>query len=99
MDTAQSTMSPLALGNPLYVGTLCACVEVILLPPRPTPRYVIVARADGRVLGELRWHPRRQRYVFVPGVQTAYTSQDVSEIGVWLRRLTALVLAARLDES
>jgi hypothetical protein len=69
------------------LGTYCVCVEALSATLRPHPRYTILARHDGHVLGELRWHPTKAQYVFLPAAQTAWTSRDLSEIALWLRRL------------
>jgi hypothetical protein len=69
------------------LGTFCVCVELLSATPRQRPRYAILARHDDRCLGELRWHPTKAQYVFIPAAQTAWTSRDLSEIALWLRRL------------
>jgi hypothetical protein len=72
-DSAE--MSP-----PLYHGRACACV------PAGPGRYALVTH-DGRTIGELRWHARQQRWVFVPAANTSFPSGVLADIGVWLRRL------------
>jgi hypothetical protein len=65
----------------IYRGQTCACVR------QADSTYHVLA-LDGRLLGRIRWHGRVERYVFVPQSGTALDSGRLSEIGLWLRRLT-----------
>jgi hypothetical protein len=64
------------------------CIRLPKPPDRPRERYAILTAADGCVLGELRWSGRAQAYVLVPAERTVWGSGMLSEVGVWLRRLS-----------
>jgi hypothetical protein len=76
----------------VYAGSNCTCQQLPARPGQSIARYSIRATADSRIIGTIRWHPRQQRYVFVPAPDTCWSSRDLAEIGLWLRRLTAAVL-------
>jgi hypothetical protein len=70
-----------------------SCVRVPSPAGKPQ-RYAIVTTA-GALLGELRWQGSTRRYVLLPAAQSVWCSQWLSEVGVWLRRLTRSALGAR----
>ena len=74
--------------SPFSLGSYCTCVPDT--PPSSTqpPGYRLLANGTGAIIGLLRWDARKDRYVLVPMANTAWTSRDLAEVGVWLRRLT-----------
>ena len=80
----------------IYAGSHCHCVRLPHPPDAAPVRYALVAHADGATLGELRWHVRWDRYVLMPAHGTAWTSATLSEVSLWLRKLTRRALEARM---
>ena len=64
-----------------YRGQACLCVQ-------QGPSSFQIVALEGRVLGRLCWHPRWHRYSFVPEPGTAWNSTSLTEIALWLRRLS-----------
>jgi hypothetical protein len=44
--------------------------------------------AQGRVRGHLVWHARWRTYAFLPAPGTAWDSTSLTEIALWLQRLS-----------
>ena len=86
------TSPSLTLAAHVYQGTHCICVRLAAPPGRTQPRYGILT-IKGRTIGTVRWHPRQRQYVLVPQPDTAWTSRDLAEVGLWLRRLTREVVS------
>jgi hypothetical protein len=82
------TTDPYPVPELVDTGHGVACVRLIREPGRTVDRYAIVRLVDQSVLGELRWSGKERCYVLVPQPQTVWASGILSEIGVWLRRLT-----------
>jgi hypothetical protein len=61
-----------------------------------TARYAVVTHKGRRQVAMLRWHRGLDRLVLVPGPETSFDSAALSEIALWLRRLTRLALEERL---
>jgi hypothetical protein len=80
----------------VYAGSQCHCVRVPPAPRRTTERFFLVSHVGKEVMGELQWHPQWDRFAFVPHPGTAWASSTLSEVGLWLRKLTRRALDARM---
>ena len=65
----------------VYAGSNCTCQQLPARPGQGIARYSIRATADSRIIGNIRWHPRQQRYVFVPAPDTCWSSRDLAGVG------------------
>ena len=80
----------------VYAGSQCHCVRVPPAPGHAAERFLLVSHVGKEVIGELKWHPRWDRFAFVPHPGTAWASSTLSEVGLWLRKLTRRALDARM---
>jgi hypothetical protein len=80
----------------VYAGSRSLCVRLPAAPGRQPERYGILAHVDQRRIAEIIWHPRLDRYVLKPTPETVFDSAALSEIALWLRKLTRRALDVRM---
>jgi hypothetical protein len=72
----------------IYAGSHCHCYRLPQAGGTQPARFVIVAHIGNKVIGQLLWHTQWQRYCLIPAPDTAWASSTLSEVGLWLRRLS-----------
>jgi hypothetical protein len=84
-STPANTTMPGAL---VYRGTTCHCVRPEVTQGQPRAPYLVVDAATGEVLGTLVWDQRERGYLVRVEAGTSWSSRDLSEVALWVRRLS-----------